>query len=68
MVMKSNESVTVPEVGDLKDAFSWAQQFPPYATRTSFSIGVQAAGSPYFYGRFFLRRNLEEGLLKCSSS
>ena len=68
VVMKTNESVTFPEVGDLKDAFSWAQQFPPYATRTSFSIGVQAAGSPYFCGRFFLRRNLEEGLLKCSSS
>ena len=48
MVMKNNESVTFPEVGDLKDAFSWPQQSPPYAIRTSFSIGVRAAGSPYF--------------------
>ena len=48
MVMRNNESVTFPEVGGLKDAFSWPQQSPPYAIRTSFSIGVQAAGSPYF--------------------
>jgi len=60
---ENNESVTFPEAGDLKDAFSWLQQSRPYATCTSFSI-VQAAGSPCFLWTFLPQEKPRRGVVE----